>query len=82
MASALAKPGAWKGGDTVSNQHRPNDGFIGRPHWSDHGDGPFLHQDQWRNGERIDHIPVDDPLGAFAIGGALEDARRQEKPPQ
>lgn len=60
-----------------SNQSK--DGFIGRPHWSDHGEGPFLHQDQWRNGQKIDHIPVNNPLGAFAIGGAIEAERRAAK---
>ncbi len=55
---------------------QPLDGFIGRPHWSDHGNGPFLHIDQYSNGQRIDHIDVQNPLGAFAIGGAIEAARR------
>jgi hypothetical protein len=61
-----------------------NDGVIGRPHWSDHGEGPFLHQDLWQNGQKVDHIPVQNPLGAFAVGGAIEAQRREDlgRPPQ
>lgn len=56
-----------------------NDGFIGRPHWSDHGDGPFLHADQWYEGRKVEHVDVQNPLGAFAVGGALEEQRRADK---
>ena len=55
---------------------QPKDGFISVPHWSDHGDGPFLHMDQYADGRKIDHVPVQNPLGAFAIGGAIAAERR------
>jgi hypothetical protein len=44
-----------------------------------HGNGPFLHADQYTKGVKIDHVPVANPLGAFAIGGAIEAARRAAK---
>lgn len=54
------------------------DGIIGRPHRSDYAEGQ-LHQDLWADGQKVDHFEVQNPLGAFAVGGAIEAERRAAK---
>jgi len=53
------------------------DGIIGRPHTSEYENGA-IHQDWWHDGQHDQFLPKD-PLGAFAIGGAIEAERRAAK---